>query len=766
VNDISEERMQNPSQFNRHLNTSSEGINLLVLLLAIVKRPWILVGTFLIIIIPLVFQLSKVKTVYRSSSVIMVSIRETSVMDAISLVEGRRSDIKTEKYYTSILDSKNYDDEIVANIVDEYPEFNENSISGIVKTNIGYITNSREPGFINIYAKSQSEELSLILAQIALDVFIFRSIELERKDAIHISEFIDKQVMNTSKKLEEAERQLQSFLAVKNINIIDDESGITHELIQLEQFFAEADANLEMIKLNILSFEKQISELFDNIANESNLNNDIEIIRLKGRLAEIRETLHNFESLNLNQSNIQTLKDERERVRTELINLVANIATNGSSNNQDASISLQKLENKLEEAMLEQTGAQNQVLYYEQQIDHFKAVHPNLSNDVLEYANLIRSEGILQKTLDILLEKQEEVRIRVESEMGGIRVIDEPRIEQLARERWKKLILGIIASFAIGIVICIMIDRFDDAIKDDADIQDNFGLPVLGTIPSIESLATSNTSAKHIKLKKKRGRAKNEDSSMQNRLITNYSEKSPLAEAYRSAKIAIQFLAKDKSLNTFVISSPSMSEGKSLTTSNLAISFAQGGHRILIIDCDLRKSVIHKYFNIERKPGLTNYMYDEVELKDIIRDSGINNLSLITSGSSSTNPAELLASQKMRDLIETFRTQYDIILIDTPPVLVCSDSRILADTTDGIIMIAKVESTRKKALDHALESLNTLDNNILGFIINQIEFRFNRMYYYSYHYYKPYSYYSGYYYNRQYYDYVENETEEDQALKS
>lgn len=155
---------------------------------------------------------------------------------------------------------------------------------------------------------------------------------------------------------------------------------------------------------------------------------------------------------------------------------------------------------------------------------------------------------------------------------------------------------------------------------------------------------------------------------------------------------------------------------------------------------------------MERKPGLTNYMYGDMELDEVIRETGVPNLHIITGGRSPSNPAELLASKKMTDVLAEMRKRYDIVLVDTPPVLVCSDSRVLAEKCDGMIMIVKVESTNIKALGHAVSLTKHLNIDLLGVVLNQVGYRFGRAYYYTYRYYRPYSYYSGYYYKRQYYE--------------
>lgn len=749
-------------QNDEPVGLSSDAITLMSIFLAVLKRPWIIFVSLIIILSPLLYYLLNIKTVFRSTSTVMVSVRESSFLDAVSLVEGTRSDVKSEKYYTSILDSRAYRDEVAELILSLYPNMPQDSTSRIVRADIGYDINPREPGFIKIYANSQSKDFAFILAEAALRKFTDRSISLEREDALHISEFISNQIESISRKLEQAEENLQSFLTEKKLLVTGISSGVTQDLFDLERKLNEAKANLEMTNINIGSYDQQLNELLSRLTDETKTVDESQITKIKSRLNEIRKTLE-LESSNLSQAELQVLNVERDRLRGDLINLVAPSAPdeNGTSN---VGITIQRLEEELEAAFLKQTDYQNQVQFYALQIERFRSDHPNISEDILTYASLSRAKEVLQKTLDILLEKREEIQIRVESEMGGIKVIDAPRTPDypIPMKRMQKLILGLLAAIAIGVILSVILDRFDNTIKDENDIHQAFDLSVFGTIPSLDSNAYDERPDRHRSSKEKRDdfAAGSKNPAMSRRLIRTFSEKSPVAEAYRSLKIAIQFLANDRSKKVFVISSPSISEGKSLTTANLSISFAQGGSKTLVIDCDLRKTVQHKYFDIERKPGLTNYLYGEAELKDIIRDPGIRNLSVITSGSSPSNPAELLASQKMRDFLEMMRPQYDFILIDTPPILVCSDSRVLAEVADGMILIAKVESTNIKALDHAINLTKHLNIEVLGLILNQVEFRFGKAYYYTYRYYRPYSYYSGYYYKRQYYDYTETETGE------
>lgn len=761
MRDYNTEIQDNHLQQNVSLSDSEETVTLMSILLAVLKRPWLLMGSLSIALVFLIYYYLNLGTVYESSSTVMVSVRESSFLSAVSLVEGSNSIVKSERYYTSILDSRAYKKDVTDRIIAMYPDLPRDSIASVVGTYVGYDINRRAPGFIMIKGASESREFAKILAETALETFKARSVVLEREDALHISIFINNQINSISEKLEQAEENLQAFLALKKLITVNSETGITQELFDLEQKHNFAKATLELVEINILSFNTQINGLLNQLKNDTKASDEQKSIQIKSRLAEIRTTLNNYESLDLTKDQIQELANERNKLRTELISLSAAKGSDVNSNVSTVGVTLQKLEEELEAALLKKIIYQNQVQFYKYQLDRFRIDHPNLSEDILLFASLSRAKEVLQKTLDILLEKREEIRIRVESEMGGIKVIDSPTLpgRPLSTNVFQKFLLGIFGALVLGITVSVVVDRFDNTIRDEGELQRLFGLPTFGTIPSLHTSRDRDYNPKS-KEKEDGTASVKKESSIGDRLLCNFSQKSPIAEAYRSLKVALHFLATDRSKKMFVISSPSMSEGKSLSSANLSISFADGGSKTILIDCDLRKTVLHKYFELNRKPGLTNVLYGEVSLQDAIQKTKIDNLYLLPSGDSPANPAELLASQKMKNLLAELRDQFDFLLLDTPPILVCSDSRVLAEVSDGLIMIIKVESTNVKALSHAINLTTHLNIDILGFILNQVEFRYGRAYYYTYRYYRPYSYYSGYYYQNSYY-YAESKTDGD-----
>lgn len=709
------------------------------ILLSVLKRPWVVLFSLLVILIPLAYYLMNMIPEYESKASVMVSIKGVSFLDAVSVVGSSGSPNRTQKYYTSILDSREYKDDIIQQVMASYPTIPADSMEDVVR--IEYKENPREEGFLTISAISQDKKFALFLAEAAVDNFRMRSIDLERQDAKNVSTFIEEQLTIMNQKLEKAQESVQNFLRNNKFIASDTEMGVGQELFDMEKKLTEAEAGLEMVKMNIDSYDRQIKDILAQLsATRGGELSEVDLTS-KNRLDEIRKTLDNSVTLELTKEQIENLRKERNQIINKYVKSITMSSPSNELSDSYSGMTLLNLESELETSLVEEERYKNEVNFYKIQIDRFMEQHPDISKDVLEYASLVRARDVLKSTIDILLEKREEARIRIASEQGGIKIIDKPRLpkEPIPQKKALKLIIGILAALGLGISICVIVDRFDDSVKDETSIA-ALGLPVFGMIPMlVQSKSVVDSFSKMVQ---KNGKPLDDI-----KLLTGYSEKSPISEAYRGIKTNLSFIAKDKNKKVFVVTSPSSSEGKSLTTANLAISFAQGGKKTLIIDCDLRRATQHKYYKTERKPGLTEYFYDEAGWDQIVKPTELESLSIITAGSTPINPAELLGSATMNKFLNYIRPQFDIILIDTPPIMACVDSRILAEQCDGMIIIAKVESTSAKALTHAVNITRQLNVDILGIILNQIEKRYGYGYYYAYRYYNPYSYYySGYSY--------------------
>lgn len=201
-------------------------------------------------------------------------------------------------------------------------------------------------------------------------------------------------------------------------------------------------------------------------------------------------------------------------------------------------------------------------------------------------------------------------------------------------------------------------------------------------------------------------------------LIAHSSPKSPIAEQYRLIRTNIQLYARNRKIKSIVVTSPSPSDGKSTTAVNLAIVLAQQGKPVLLVDADLRKPTIHYAFNVNNIQGLTNFLTKRSGLDEVISSTHVSNLDIITSGPIPQNPSELLDTESMADLLEELKKAYEYVILDSPPVLVVTDAQILANKSDGIVMVVSSGKTSKGGALRAKELLDKAKASLLGVVVN------------------------------------------------
>lgn len=217
-------------------------------------------------------------------------------------------------------------------------------------------------------------------------------------------------------------------------------------------------------------------------------------------------------------------------------------------------------------------------------------------------------------------------------------------------------------------------------------------------------------------------------------LITVTQPKSPIAEQYRTIRTNIEFMAVDKEIKVMLVTSSTQGEGKSTTASNLAVAYAQQGKRVLIIDTDMRRPTVHYTFRVANGLGLSSLLTRQAELEKAVLPTKVENLYILTAGPIPPNPAELLSSRAMEKLIEQLRGEYDVIILDAPPLLQVADSRITSKLTDGVILVIGCTTSDRQRVLKAKEQLELTEAKILGVVLNRRELTDDSAYQYYYSY--------------------------------
>jgi capsular exopolysaccharide synthesis family protein len=209
--------------------------------------------------------------------------------------------------------------------------------------------------------------------------------------------------------------------------------------------------------------------------------------------------------------------------------------------------------------------------------------------------------------------------------------------------------------------------------------------------------------------------------------------KSPVSEQFRTVRTNIMYSNIDTEIKTVLVTSATPAAGKSTTAANLAVAYAQSGKRTVLIDADLRRPTMHYTFEMTNQRGMSTAIVNDVPVENIVRETEIENLDLVTSGPIPPNPSELLSSRKMAHLLKTFSMHYDMVIIDSPPLLAVTDAQVLSKITDGTVLVTNVAENNRDKLREAKDLLEKADANILGVVMNNKKMNTKKDDYYYYY---------------------------------
>lgn len=423
--------------------------------------------------------------------------------------------------------------------------------------------------------------------------------------------------------------------------------------------------------------------------------------------------------------------------------------------------SLAELEGERQNLLRTYTEKHPNIKNIVEQISSIKAQLKNLPQKELEYSRLTREVEINANLYRQLKDKLEAARITEADKVEDVSKVDRAKVPSSPISPNKPLnyMFGTMLGLMLGLAATFLSEQLDTSIGTIEDVESYLKIPVLGVIPYLKTKEETKGGLIQ-RLWHKEYKGKEKALRLRNQLLVHYSSSSPIFEAYRILRTGIQneiFKGNIKG-NVLLFSSSGPEEGKSITISNLAIAMAQGGLRTLLIDADLRRSQIHNIFGIKNDLGLFDLLSQATHLKNAIKTftdilvsekgfeetflkiPGLDHLNILTSGSLGGTPAELLSSNEMDILLKELRSKYDLILIDSPPVMAVADSSILAPKADGIILVYRVGKTARSVLFRAKTQLEETGAQVKGIVLNnmspEMELRYG--YYYNYKYYGKY----------------------------
>ncbi|MGC9363902.1 MAG: GumC family protein [Fidelibacterota bacterium] len=561
--------------------------------------------------------------------------------------------------------------------------------------------------------------------------------EFNLGEVVEMKTFLEEQLEDIEKDLVASEEALKQFQKEAGVYVLDETAQtLIDQLSTFEATYYTSLAELQVARQKLENQQKVLNEREKWIVDEAiNTTNPL-IVQLRQAVAEMEAekiTAMTVMGYGPGSEAVAEFDKRISELKKRLLEEAQNVTNLGLSPEEQSTISLELLRNVLL-TNVDIIALESRSGEYKKLVDQYNARLNQLPERSLEFARLDRDRQVNEKYYILMKTKYQETRITEASKISNIRIVDPaiPPEKPVKPKKQMNLLLGMFLGVGLGVGIAFVREYLDHSVRSSEDL-DKLGLTTISIVPKIDI----KSSMDKIKTGEKMDQ---EEYTLKSRMISHYDPKSTVAEAYRTLRTNIQFINPDQPLTSMVVSSAGPGDGKSTTVVNIAITFANLEKKVLLIDADLRKPVLHKVFDVPRAPGLTHRLIQDLNDQDVIRETQVPNLYLVTCGELPPNPSELLASQKLKDFIVRAKDNFDIVLIDSPPIIAVTDASILSKLTDAILLVVKAGSTDMRILRRSIELLKQVKTNLIGAVLNGVNISAGYdSYYYYYHYYYYYA---------------------------
>jgi len=697
-----------PESYLEGGETGGKQLNLRFYWYAILERRWLVLITFLIVMSGALVYLMKAPRIYRATVQLQIDPETPADLnfDQTSPATMRMDAEYLQTQYKKLKSRSLLETVIRREHLDQDPRYARymdivEAVSDDIK-----VQPIRMTRLVNVSVDHPDPRKAAAIANAIAEEFIKQNANQRQKRILDLLFLLKTQAAELERDVTAKEEAVQKYREQKSfVSFEAGENIIAQALSQSQARYAEARARARTAESTLKQVEKHIQSgnpiyTFPTIAS------DPEISSLRQQLALLRSELAAL---------LKRYKDKHPKV-IELRSKIAGVTNSIQRVAQEKLIQL-KAEVQLAKAQ-EQELADNVAYWEERQMEWNKAK--------AEYDVLRRQADISQQLYTLVLGKLKEIDLMTRNRANNI-IITDPAVPPV-EYTWPNIALTLVGGTLGGLILAVGLALFvaymDDSIKSQDDVETYLRLPFLGYIPDIKA-----------------------KDPVRKMTIAHTQPQSNAAESFRSVRAAIALGAHGDRRRILAVTSTLPGEGKSLTATNLAIVIAQTGAKTLLIDADMRRPSLHRAFKVDRSKGLSDYLSgDAKSINEVVHATEVPNLDLIPAGPKSNQPAELLGGKRMEQLLEEASTQYDRVIIDTPPISAVSDPLIVGVLTDGVVYVIKFNKIRRELAKKCIQRMLDAGIHVCGALLNDLDFEGRDAYY-------AYYYYTHYYYHHRYYGY-------------
>lgn len=581
------------------------------------------------------------------------------------------------------------------------------------------IEQKRGLDIVEISVESQAPYEAALLANLYAKAYKEINLDYSREQLVLVREFLENQRVNMQTALKDAENKLKTFQEDKGIIELSEQAkALIEQITDMQTKVNEAKLNLTISEKSIVILKQQLAEQDPKLqAYLDNFGNEVYVKTLQEQIARLEVQKDVAISSKQNDQNVsQILKDYDQKINELKAKLDKKISVFKQSIFASSPEEVKGFTQKLIEEEVKYQGLKASASELQNLLNKLERQFNELPSSSIEIARLERERLANEKLFLLVEEKYQEAQINEQATPGNVLIIDEARRATEPSKPNRKLIvlIGLVLGFAFGFGYAFIRNFFDNTIKTPEDIQKK-NINVLAWIPEIEGLDEKNKGFEFIVYKK---------------------PDSIPAEAFRALRTRLHFskMANDK-IKTILVTSAAPKEGKTTVAVNLAATISLAHNKTIILDLDLRKPRMHHFFETQKTPGVTDYLFGDIELEKVIRKSHFENLYYIPAGTIPPNPSEVLASEQLEMLISKLKEQFDTIVLDSPPIVAVTDAEILSRIADATILVVAANLTEVDLMQKAAELLSNNSGSFVGVLLNRFNYRNGYGSYYKYYYY-------------------------------